>query len=142
MALKKITGDGGAVALPTGFNASFESWDASFDFGVVDTTSFDDSGYTNAENTICKMTFNAAGTAVYDDTNGSPISGTALAATFAPLSTAGSITLTAQTGCTYTLTGLVTTVGHNRSAKQGTKHDLSYSGENQGAVTQTWDVTA
>jgi hypothetical protein len=137
-----ITGAGGNASLMSGFNADFETWDATFDFGEVDTTAFADVGWTNAAATICKFTFNAAGTGEFNATSTSPISGTALAATFAPASCAGTVTLTAATGCTYACTALITQVRMNRSSKQGTKFDVAYSGTNQGAVTQTWDQTA
>lgn len=139
---KNVTGPGGGFTGPAGFNARYESWEATLDFGAVDVTGFDDNGYNYTEATSCKLTGSASGTMQYGDATTSPIPSAALSSTFAPASLAGSITLTVATGCTLTFTGVVVSSSLSRSAKSGTKGDVTHNFENQGAITETWDESS
>ena len=140
MAAKTIQGVGGNITMPTGFNSKYNRWQATANFSVVDTTGFSDSGYRTRALTIADISGSATGTALFDDASTSPIAAAVLAATFAPLSAQGSITLTHTTGCTHSFTGVISSVGFDRPIDG--KEDTAHTFESSGAITQTWDETA
>lgn len=140
--MANITGTGGNVALPTGYNANYETWSIDINNGPVDVTGFGDNGYGVVENTICVITGSAAGTQQFDATNTAPLPANAYSSTFAPANTHGTATLTSQTGCTFGLDVAVTNSSLSRSSKPGTKGEVSHSFSGRGALTQTWDETA
>ena len=142
MALKNIVGPGGGYTTITGFNAKYEDFSLTFDFGEVDNTGFDDNGWNYSDLSSCKVTGTATGILQYDDTNGTPFPATFVASTFLPSAGAGSATFTLQTGCTFAGTFATTSSNITRSAKPGTKGTVSHNLANQGAVTLTWDETA
>jgi hypothetical protein len=141
MAKKNIVGPGGAFTTITGFNAKYESFSMTFDFGAVDNTGFEDNGWNYTDLSSCKVTANATGILQFDDSSAAPFPSAFIASTLAPASGAGSATFTFTTGCTMAGTFAVTNSVMNRSAKAGTRADITHTLENQGAVTMTWDET-
>lgn len=145
MPTSNITGPGGSVSLPTGFNGKLDVWSASLDMVEVITTGFDDGGNTTGDIVEQRFTGSATATGQFDGTSTAPIpsallDGAALAEGDFAANAKGSITLTAATGCTYAFTANITSVAFNR-AHNG-KLELTFNFASDGPITQTWDETA
>ena len=129
-----IQGTDGNVTLPSGFNIKANGWSADTVIETVDTSGFADNGYRTNEPTIISMTGAVTGTA--EGGTSTPLPAALLAATADLTQTQGTITLTAETGNTYSFSATITNVSHNRPVDG--KYDLTYSFISSGQITQTW----
>ena len=138
MSVQTIQGLGGAVAMPTGFVAKIGKWTAKFNVEDVDTTGFVDVGYHTHEVVAIGLTGSATGIGEYDSTSSSaatPSPSTGLGATPTLNSWKGTITLTAQTGCTYAFTAVISM---NQDRAWNGALMVTYDFKSSGAITQTW----
>lgn len=129
-----IQGTGGNAAFPTGFNMKFNGWSATTNIETVDTTGFEDNGYRVRKPVILSMDGSATGTA--EGGSSTPMPAALLAATADPDQAEGTITLTGETGNTYSFPAVITSVSHNRP--HDGKYDITFSFESAGRITQTW----
>ena len=127
----------GSVSLVPEFVAKFNSWDVAMDGGTYDSSGFEDLGWGDSVNTVITFSGSASGIAKYDVATSTPILAAVMAATASPASCEGAITLTATTGCTYSFTGLISSVTFTRPYRGVL--ELSFSFTSKGQVTQTWD---
>ena len=144
MALSTIQGPGGGVTLPTGFVAKIMEWSANVEIRNVETSGFTDNGNTTYEPTAIAMSGSASGTGEYDTAVTPTLSTTPFpTANFGSTPTItgwkGSLTLTAQTGCTYAGTAVFTNVRFAR--RFDGKLDITFDFKFTGAITETWAST-
>ena len=142
--MSKIANTGGAVALVSGFNASFRSFDYDYQMPEVDVTGFDDGGFMTFEPAGgLRLTGSAQGVHEFDASTTVPMpaslaDGSALA--LGDLSVqSGTLTLTFTTGCTLAATCLITSISGSRAEVGASESSWSFG--STGAVTQAWDET-
>jgi len=142
MAEVRIVGNDGAINIGTTHNAIFNSWTMTLDQGgIIDLTGFGDSWRSKRGNGLHGASFSATGHA------SSGAAGTEIqlgadstaTATITPAAAGESVTLTVNTGCTYVGTGIISE--GVVSVDQSGESTVSYSGEFDGAVTETWSVS-
>ena len=144
MALTKIAGVGGTVALPTGFNGHFRSFDWDMSTPEAETTGFADLGFASfvpvggirvTGSVQGVLTFDAANTQPFPDAFGDG-SGLALG-DLAGLT--GSTTLSFTTGCTLAFSANITGLGGSRPENGLSECTWRYG--SSGALTVVWDET-
>lgn len=145
MAKKNITGVGGSVTMPTGFNAKLASWSATLNITTEEVTGFDSGGCEEHEPVALGISGSATGTLQYDDSNAKPMpsalgDGSVLAVGDLTTNLMGSLTLLAITGCSWAFTAVITGINIERPAKG--KATVTFNFQSSGAITQTWDETA
>lgn len=128
-----VVGTGGAASA-TGYNIKASAWTADFDMGSVDTSGFSDNGYRVREGTVVSMDGTITGSA--EGATSNPIPAAVLAATADPSAASVSVTLTAESGNTYSATCLINGVSMNRPFDG--KMDMTFNYQSSGAITQTW----
>lgn len=116
----------------TAFDAKLDTWSASLDTGVVQTTGFGDAGYRTHEGTILRLSGSASGMVI---TEFAPVPVLALGVTFLPASCKGSVVLTMSTGHTYTFNALVSNVKIARP--EDGKATVTFDFRSNGPVTQS-----
>ena len=142
MALTKIAGVGGTVALPTGFNGHFRSFDWNLSFPEAETTGFLDLGFASfvpVGGIRCTgsvqgvLTFDAAATQPFPDAfaDGSGLGLGDLAGL------TGTTTLTYTTGCTLAFSANITGLGGNRP--ENGVGECAWQYGSTGPLTVVWD---
>jgi hypothetical protein len=137
--MARVTGKNGAVTFLTGVAADFNSWRLGFNHPVDDDTSYTDtgSGASHSGSLTVDYTLGATGFLKSNVASTAPGWGGTAAAI---ASAAGSVTLTAHTGCTeagsFVLTG-----GSIDHRKRAGAIPVSYDGINDGDLTETWAVS-
>lgn len=136
-----ITGNGGAVTLPTGFNFKVTGWSAQYTPTTVENTGFDDAGFETHDVACTAMTATVNGVGSYDAATTAPLPASVVDGAGMAVgdlaSLKASLTLTATTGCSYAFTGVCTGVSFTRNAKGQLEITANY--RSSGAITQTWD---
>jgi len=132
-----IQGTGGAATLlgedaSTAFCAKLDTWSATLDTGIVETTGFGDKGYRHRAATIGRMSGSASGMVISEFP---PIPVLALGETFLPEKCKGELVLTAMTNHTYTFDALITNVAITRPEED--KVTVSFDFQSSGPVTQS-----
>lgn len=136
MAATDIVGGTSGAVTAAGFGVDLDSWSARI--GAEDTVAYRTfaSKWKNKKNIGYGGSGSFRGTIQYDDT------GTAPMPTDTTIDADGfegvSLTLTAETGCTYTGTANITVVDLTRDAADRMIGTFNF--EFDGPVTQTWDV--
>lgn len=139
MAKKDIVGGTTGAFVASGFNCDIDGWAS--DVGVDEATwrTFA-SKWKKRANVSYEMTGQFTGTIQYDDANAAPMPDI----TGGGISDAGfeevSLTLTAETGCTYSGTANIVGVNLQRSATDRMTGTFRFAFIGQ--PTQTWDETA
>jgi len=136
--MSTIQGTGGAVTLPTGFMAKLDTWTATFDFSVVDTTGFGDLGYGRGEPTLCSIRGSASGMAVKDASGATPIAPGALASPFGVASCKGNVVL-GVIGATHTYSFAAVISNVNISRPEDGKATVSFDFVSNGIIAQAWE---
>lgn len=141
MALARVTGKNGAVALLTGLNADFNRWSLSANHPLDDDTAYGDTlvGASHSGSGTIDYSWDAGGFLKSNAASTAPGLGVNTGVAIADVDGAA-ITLTAHTGCTFGGTGIVTSanVAH---AKRSGAIPISYAGVIDGDVTETWAVS-
>lgn len=144
MALTKIAGVGGTVALPTGFNGHFRSFDWDMSMPEAETTGFLDLGFASfvpvggirvTGSVQGVLTYDAASTQPFPDAFGDG-SGLALGDLAGQV---GTMTLTFITGCTLAFSGLINGLGGSRAENGVAECTWRYG--SSGPLTVVWDET-
>ncbi len=131
--MSTISGPGGSVTMPSGFNSKIAAWNASMIIDTVDDSGFVDAGWHTHQPTAAMIQGSAMGTGVA----ASAFSPTAcFGSTPTVQSWKGSWVLTAASGCTISFTGSVTTVPLGRVFNG--KLDVMYTFVSDGPVTLAW----
>lgn len=134
-----VAGTSGAVTA-SGFNVDLDAWSARI--GAEDTVAWRTfaSKWKSKKNTGYGGSGSFRGTIQYDASSTAPMptltGGVIDASSFEGVS----LTLTAETGCTYTGTANITVVDLQRTA--GDRMIGTFNFEFDGAVSQAWDQTA
>lgn len=142
--MAKITGTGGAIAMPSGFNAHFRSFTHAFAMPEVETTGFDDGGFATFDPAGgLRVTGTALGVHEYDASSTAPLpaalaDGSNLAVGDLAGQT-GSMTLTFITGCTLAFSANVTNIAGSRAEVGSSESTWTFG--SSGAITQAWDET-
>ena len=128
-----ISGPGGSVGGPNGFNAHIQGWSGTLNVTLVETTGFAEVGNRTYDATAINLTGSAVGTAQSGST---PIAAAGLGATPSMASFKAPITLTAASGDLYTFTAAISAIALNRP--HDGKCDYAINFVSSGAITQTW----
>lgn len=133
-----LSGNGGAVTLPTGFVGKVFRWSMESNYHEADDTGFDDNGNYSAVATLVER--RGVVSCYVTDGNGNDPEPDALFGTLAEDafdSCEGTLTLTAKTGKTYSGTALITSVPQDRAVKDEPMM-VTFNYVFKGAVTKTW----
>jgi hypothetical protein len=141
MAVARVTGVLGAVALLTGMNADFNRWSLSANHPVDDDTAYGDTlvGASHSGSGCVDYGWDAGGFLKRSAATTAPGIGLNSGVAIADLDGAA-ITLTAFTGCTFGGTGIVTSANIAHAKRSGAI-PVSYAGVFDGDVTETWAVS-
>ncbi len=133
---KPLSGALGSVTLPSGHNGRIRAWSAEQVQSVNDTTGFSQAPWASNLGGLNSFRGSASGYLEYDNTSTSPgVGGT----TPTISKTGGAMTLQAFTGCTYTFTGIISSIMTGQSVDGvGT---VKFDFVADGAVVSTWDET-
>jgi len=146
MAQQTIHGIGGGATLPNALHVKVDGWSATYSNPSVDDTGFADGGFLSRSSAGgVSMDGTITGTGEFDASNMAPLpdaaaDGSAMAVGDLDTAFKISLTLTAQTGCTYAFTALVTSMAMDRPNVG--KLSITATFESAGPITQTWDETA
>jgi hypothetical protein len=130
--MAKAVGVNGAVSFITGHAATFDRFDFTQGQRLINTTGFGDTFESNTAG-LKFSRFSAEGTPKYNVSSSAPGYGTTMS------QTGGTLTYTVATGCTVSVTGILTDI-NVRSDVNGEAR-LTFNGVGDGAVTQVWDET-
>jgi predicted secreted protein len=130
MASTPATGTDGSVTFITNHDAKFASWTLNISQALVDVTGYDSSGYFQAVGGLKSGSWTVAATLKYDAASHNP------GATEINKN-GGAMVLTVATGCTYSFTGIIISVGLSSDVGAGAR--VVYSGVTSGTITEAWD---
>lgn len=134
MAGTTIQGTDGGSTFPAGYNAKFQSWRATIEGRVYNTTGFGDKGWITGEIINARIIGDAIGVITVD----TPVPAAVMAATLGVASMKGEIVLTAKTGFTWTFDALITAVALDRAEEGPASSVYRISYESTGPVVQAW----
>ena len=129
-----IQGSAGGATLPTGFNMKVNGWTGDLAIETTDTSGFGDNGYRVREPVIISMDGSITGAA--EGGTSTPAPAALLAATADPTQAQGTLTLTAESGNTYSFTATISNINMNRPVDAHMDMTMSYV--SSGQITQTW----
>lgn len=141
MAVARVTGFNGAVALMTGLNADFNRWSLGGNHPIDDDTAYGDSliGASKSGAGTIDYSWDAGGFLKSNAASTAPGIGVNTGVAIADRDGAA-MTLTAHTSCTFAGTGIVS--GFNIAhAKRSGAIPISYSGVIDGDLTEAWAVS-
>lgn len=136
MALTDIAGSGGSITFASNeVGGDFENWSATIDGTVAEYTTFTSAPFPVRKITGVSISGSATGVLQFDAANTAPL---------ANLTEAGmevaSMTLTAETGCTYAGAFVVSQVSIGRPSNG--KAEITCNFASNGTITQSWDEGA
>lgn len=132
MAQRALAGINGGVTLPTGHTAKLRAWSLVVNQEVSDCSGFSStSDWREALAGMKSWSGVASGYCEFDAASMAPNADAPVAS--------GSITLTAESGCTYAGTVIVTSISVSQSIDGVASIAFSFVGS--GALTETWDET-
>lgn len=128
-----ISGPGGNVTLMSGQVIHVSAWSATLNITTVENTGFDALGDRTYLNTAQVMTGSVVGTGE-SGANNTPIPAAGLGATPSFAAYAGTMTLTAASGCTYAFPMVLSSV--NLGRPNDGKYDVTSNFMSSGHITQ------
>jgi len=137
MAATPISGVTGSVTLPTGHSGRIRAWSATLSQSVNDATGFSQARWAVNLGGIASLSGSASGYLEYDAASTAPA--LAISTNPGPTVLGASMNLVAGTGCSFSFTGVISSISVGQSVDGvGT---VAFSFVSSGAVTETWDVT-
>ncbi len=134
--MANVTGDGGSITLPTGFNPKVDGWSATLTINGVEVTDFDSGDFEEYELTNMRLEGSFTGQGEYNASSTAPLP----TGTLATSSFSGAMVLTAISGCTFSFTGKITGMDFDRP--HAGKLAVGGNFRSSGTITVAWDETA